>query len=59
MNKIFITSFIDLLQSLIYSHSNDLVTPVSIINDGLNFQPADLSAEWNTNNDFPLSEELE
>ena len=59
MNKIFITSFIALLQSLIYSQSNDLVTSVSIINDGLNFQPADLSAEWNTNNDFPLSEELE
>jgi len=59
MNKIFFTSFIALLQSLVYSQSNDLVTPVSIINDASNFQPADLSAEWNTNNDFPLSEELE
>ena len=59
MNKFFVTSFIALSQSLVYPQSNDLVTPVSIINDGLNFQPADLSAEWNTNNDFPLSEELE
>ena len=58
MNKIFVTSFIVLLQSLVYAQPNDLVTPVSIINDGSNFQPADLSAEWNTNNDFPLSEEL-
>ena len=59
MNKIFVTSFIVLLQSLEYAKSNDLVTPVSIINDASNFQPADLSAIWNTNNDFPLSEELE
>ena len=59
MNKIFVTSFIVLLQSLVYAKSNDLVTPVSIINDASNFQPADLSAIWNTNNDFPLSEELE
>ena len=59
MNKIFVTSFIALLQSQVYAQPNDLVTPISIINDGLNFQPADLSAEWSTNNDFPLSEELE
>ena len=59
MNKIFFTSFIALLQSQVYAQPNDLVTPISIINDGLNFQPADLSAEWSTNNDFPLSEELE
>ena len=32
---------------------------ISIINDASNFQPTDLSAERNTNNDFPLSEELE
>ena len=32
MNKIFVTSFIALLQSLVFTQSNDLVTPVSIIN---------------------------
>jgi hypothetical protein len=35
MNKIFVTSFIALLQSLVFAQSNDLETPVSIINDGL------------------------
>ena len=59
MKKILATSFIVLFQSLVFAQPNDLETPVSIINDGLNFQPADLSAEWNTNNDFPLFEELE
>ena len=59
MKKILATSFIVLFQSIVFAQPNDLETPVSIINDGLNFQPADLSAEWNTNNDFPLSEELE
>ena len=38
MNKIFVTLFIALLQSLVYTQSNDLVTPVSIINDGLDTQ---------------------
>ena len=38
MNKIFVTSFIALLQSLVFTQSNDLVTPVSIINDGLDTQ---------------------
>ena len=59
MKKILATSFIVLFQSLVFAQPNDLETPVSIINDGLNFQPADLSAEWNTNNDFPLFAELE
>tara|TARA_A100001011_G_C14150703_1_gene773873 strand:+ start:186 stop:305 length:120 start_codon:yes stop_codon:yes gene_type:complete len=38
MNKIFVTSFIALLQSLVFTQSNDLETPVSIINDGLDTQ---------------------
>ncbi len=38
MNKIFVTSFIALLQSLVFAQSNDLETPVSIINDGLDTQ---------------------
>ena len=38
MNKIFVTSFIALFQSLVFAQSNDLETPVSIINDGLDTQ---------------------
>ena len=38
MNTIFVTSFIALLQSLVFAQSNDLETPVSIINDGLDTQ---------------------
>ena len=38
MNKVFVTSFIALLQSLVFAQSNDLETPVSIINDGLDTQ---------------------
>ena len=38
MKKIVGTLFIALLQSLVFTQSNDLVTPVSIINDGLDTQ---------------------